>query len=157
MMARKPAAAVAAQLIDGRSVDLAALPTVETLRRNARIAFEAAYGRANAPHAGDDWQRVNERWQELNRNVLAARQMQEGANANSAADHAGRSNERHALIDAIAWFDSYQPPKALKPIVNHSLVRVHHANGCAGEHWLETRDRLEREREMAEHAKGAAP
>ena len=114
------------------------------LRGRAQVAFQAARGRSNSAEAGDAWQVLDARYLQLQQELKEAWHASAAANPNSAADKAGLAREERALVEAIEYFEAYQLPKAPKSSGMPGQVFAHHAAG-GGEHWLETRDRLERE------------
>ncbi len=117
---------------------------LHALRNRALAAFQAARGRASVPEAGDAWQVLDARYVQLQQVLKASWATSAGANPNSAADKAALAGEERALVEAIEYFESYQPPKAPKSSGMPGQVFAHHA-AAGGEHWLEKRDRLERE------------
>ena len=117
---------------------------LHALRLRAQSLYLAARGRASIGLAGDDWQVLDGRYQQLQQALNASRAAISAVNPNSAVDQAARASEERALLEAVECFESYQPPKAPKPVAMLGQVSAYHSAG-SGEHWLETRERLQRE------------
>ena len=125
-------------------------------RSRAHDAYQAARVRSDNPAAPFDWQVLDGRWQAMMRDLNVARRTVESENTpNTAAGQAARAAEVRALLAAAEYFESYAPPKALKPVAAMpGVVFAHHSAG-GGEHFLETHDREGREREIVTLQEGA--
>ncbi len=127
---------------------------LDDLRTAARHAYQAARDRTNDAAAGDDWQVIDARWQQLRSEVTAAQKAAASVVCEGSAPHqAARIAEARALLGAAEYFEGYLPPKAPKPGGMSGIVFAHRATSpTGGEHFLETMDREARERALAELA-----
>ena len=127
---------------------------LEELRTAAHRAYQSARDRTNDAAAGDDWQMIDARWQQLRSEVNAAQQAAARVVCEGSAPHkAARIAEARALLTATEYFEGYLPPKAPKPGGISAIVFAHRATSpTGGEHFLETMDREAREKALAELA-----
>ena len=124
---------------------------LDALRQRAHTAWQSARARANTPAADDDWRLLDGRWQELGRVIMTAQAGRDTYGAPTQQDQRERLVEVRALFSAIQFYDEYQPPRAPKPPVSgYTAVLAFHLSGSSGEHPLETREREEREQELAQ-------
>ena len=155
-MSRKPMAEIAASAshaeLTSTSPDELLLAAwragVEGLRSRAHRAYLDARDRSAAAPDRADWVHVDGRWQATQQGALAACRAQAVVNVNSALHQAACVAEVRAILGGCEWFAAYQPPRAPKPPTTCGLVLAHHAAGAAGEHWLERKERLEREQAL---------
>ena len=127
---------------------------LEELRTAAHRAYQSARDRTNDAAAGDDWQVIDGRWQQLRSEVTAAQKAAASVMCEGSTPHqAARIAEARALLTATEFFDCYLPPKAPKPGGMSAIVFAHRATSpTGGEHFLETMDREAREQALAEAA-----
>ena len=162
-MARKPVAEVVASAshadLTSGSPDEGLLAAwrggVEGLRARVRRAYDAARDRTSAAPDREDWVHVDAAWKSMQKASVAALRAQGTVNFNSAPHQAACVEEVRALLVGVEWFSAYQPPKAPKNAATNALIFAHHA-ASGGEHFLETRDRLEREQAMRDLTGAAA-